>query len=184
VTEGHAQPGGNMQKILISHLTLLLVSLLSLMLILLISCNNSEIESSKLSHQRTLTVDNGPKMPAVMAEIDIGPISPAEPPVTSSFVDFENFTDPIVIEPPLIITEPIFIEPLPPPIPIAPITTPWVFAQSPFDAFDDPFVDPVQANYVGSYGVLPTRFQDHGPFLYSFDVREDDDDFRNDDDDR
>ncbi len=37
-------------------------------------------------------------------------------------------------------------------------------------------VDPWLANYVGSYGLLPTRFQDKGPFLYSFDVEPDSDD--------
>lgn len=31
-------------------------------------------------------------------------------------------------------------------------------------------VDPWLANYVGSYGVLPTRFASEGPFLYSLPV--------------
>src|SRR5690242_15006906 len=150
--------GGNMQKFLIPHLAIIMVSLVGLMLILLIGCNNNEIANQNLQHKKNLVVDNRPKIPEVMADIDIGPISPAEPPLTSSFVDFENFTDPIVIEPPLIVSEPIVVAPILP-MPIAPITTPWVFAQSPFD---DPIVDPWQANYVGSYGVLPTRFQDHG----------------------
>ena len=61
-------------------------------------------------------------------------------------------------------------------IPVSPVTTPLLFAQSPFNM--DPSIPPWQANYVGSYGVLPTRYAARGPFLYSFTFRVDDDDRR------
>jgi hypothetical protein len=48
------------------------------------------------------------------------------------------------------------------------------FARSIFDDTSD--IPPWRANYVGSYGVLPTRYNDSGPFLYSFDRRVDFDD--------
>lgn len=38
-------------------------------------------------------------------------------------------------------------------------------------------VPPWRANYIGSYAVLPTRFQDKGPDLYSFDISPDADVF-------
>jgi|GEM_PF-5656557 len=56
-------------------------------------------------------------------------------------------------------------------VPITPVTAPLAFAQSPF--FNDGSVPPWQANYIGSYGVLPTRYAAKGPFLYSFDVDDD-----------
>lgn len=59
-----------------------------------------------------------------------------------------------------------------------PISDPAVYAQSPFADVDVP---PWLKQYVGSYGVLPSRFQDKGPFLYSFDIAPDADIFRDDD---
>jgi hypothetical protein len=164
-----------MQKIFIPNLVWLLLGLLGLMLILLISCNN---ENEPLrSSPKVLNVDKGPTMPEVIKDIDIGTIKPHEPAIESSFIDFAPLTDPVVASP-VILDGPIFLEPLPPPWPIAPITAPMAFAAS---VFDDPIVDPWQANYVGSYGVLPSRFQDHGPFLYSFDLRKDANIFQDDD---
>ncbi len=63
---------------------------------------------------------------------------------------------------------------------VDPIAVPRVdmrYARSIFDDTSD--VDPWRANYVGSYGVLPTRFNSEGPFLYSFDRKSqrDGDDF-------
>ena len=63
---------------------------------------------------------------------------------------------------------------------VDPITVPKVdmrYARSIFDDTSD--VEPWRANYVGSYGVLPTRFNSEGPFLYSFDRKSqrDGDDF-------
>lgn len=56
---------------------------------------------------------------------------------------------------------------------------PFKYARSIFDDTSD--IEPWRANYVGSYGVLPTRFQDRGPFLYSFDISPDADIFHDDD---
>lgn len=69
---------------------------------------------------------------------------------------------------------------------LEPATDPHLYFRSPFDPHDD--VPPWRANYIGSYGELPTRFQDKGPFLYSFDISPDaniftDDDFGPIDDD-
>ncbi len=55
--------------------------------------------------------------------------------------------------------------------PVAPELVP----PDPLLFYQDPFagelqVAPWHANYVGSYGLLPTRYQDKGPSLYSFDV--------------
>lgn len=61
-----------------------------------------------------------------------------------------------------------------------PLTDPLAFARSVFD--DNSHVVPWLANYVGSYGVLPSRVQDKGPFLYSFDVSPDADILHDDDD--
>lgn len=65
---------------------------------------------------------------------------------------------------------------------ITPITAPMEFARSVFD--NDLRVLPWHANYVGSYGILPTRVQDEGPFLYSYEISRDSDIFPDDDDDR
>lgn len=54
--------------------------------------------------------------------------------------------------------------------PAAPIVPAPAVADRPSYFGLDPSVPPWQANYVSSYGLLPTRFQDKGPFLYSFDV--------------
>lgn len=63
------------------------------------------------------------------------------------------------------------LAPVLPPV-LAPVPMPWV---RPLSIFDDGIdVDPWLANYVGSYGVLPSRIQDDGPFLYSFDVSPED----------
>lgn len=43
------------------------------------------------------------------------------------------------------------------------------YARHPFA--DNSDIPPWRANYVGSYGVLPTRFNDEGPFMYSFERR-------------
>jgi hypothetical protein len=56
---------------------------------------------------------------------------------------------------------------------------PWRFNRSVFD--DNSDIAPWHANYIGSYGMLPTRFQDKGPFLYSFDISPDADIFHDDD---
>lgn len=63
------------------------------------------------------------------------------------------------------ISTPLEVLPFPP---IAtPITAPWEFAKHPFDRTVN--VDPALANYVGSYGVLPSRLGP-APFLYSLSV--------------
>lgn len=55
--------------------------------------------------------------------------------------------------------------------PIAPLSVPQDPRAYYRDTFDEgPTVAPWHANYIGSYGLLPTRFQDKGPELYSFDV--------------
>lgn len=51
-----------------------------------------------------------------------------------------------------------------------PPTDPREFAKSIFDPTLR-LTNPWQANYVGSYGLLPTRYQDKGPSLYSFEVK-------------
>lgn len=56
---------------------------------------------------------------------------------------------------------------------------PMAYAQSIFD--DNLVVEPWRANYVGSYGVMPTRQPDNGPFWYSFQVDPDADVFNDDD---
>lgn len=58
-------------------------------------------------------------------------------------------------------------------------TGPMAYAQSIFD--DNLVVEPWRANYVGSYGVMPTRQPDNGPFWYSFQVDPDADVFNDDD---
>lgn len=62
---------------------------------------------------------------------------------------------------------------------VANVDDPFKYARSIFDDTSD--IEPWRANYVGSYGVLPTRFQDKGPFLYSFDISPDADIFYDDD---
>jgi hypothetical protein len=65
-------------------------------------------------------------------------------------------------------------------LPIESGVGPMVYAQSVFD--DNIAIEPWRANYVGSYGVLPTRFG-RAPFVYSFGISSDADVF-NDDDER
>jgi len=71
--------------------------------------------------------------------------------------------------------------PVAPPIApeVSPISNPVAFIRNAFD--DNSHVPPWKANYIGSYGLLPTRFQDKGPYLYSFDISEDADIFNDDD---
>lgn len=84
-------------------------------------------------------------------------------------------------EEPVLALEPIIEEPLASEALVAPIPDPVLtdeelgvdmrYARSIFD--DNSDIPPWRANYIGSYGVLPTRYQDEGPFLYSFDVSRD-----------
>ncbi len=64
-----------------------------------------------------------------------------------------------------------FAEPV---IPISPATTPWAFAQSPF--FNDGSVPAHFAHLIGKYGLLPSRYGNSPPFLYSLDADNRDDD--------
>jgi hypothetical protein len=61
--------------------------------------------------------------------------------------------------------------------PVGSVTDPYLYARSVFDS--DLAVPPWRANYVGSYGVMPGRYQNEGPLLYSLDVRPDADVFYN-----
>lgn len=44
----------------------------------------------------------------------------------------------------------------------------YKFARSVFAPHPD--VHPMRSNYIGSYSMIPSRYGDAGPFLYSFDV--------------
>jgi hypothetical protein len=97
--------------------------------------------------------------------------------VTSQTLTIERVTSPVneIALPVNDVALPISVpEPVIPPYAYhspTPLTDPMVFARSIFD--DNIPVDPWLANYVGSYAQVPSRFQDKGPFLYSFDVSTD-----------
>jgi|SRR5580658_6297583 hypothetical protein len=76
-------------------------------------------------------------------------------------------------------TAPVAASPVPVPVPVA---TPVVkdfdvidmrYARTVFD--DNSDIPPWRANYVGSYGVLPSRYAAEGPYLYSVRKTVDDD---------
>lgn len=133
------------------------------------------------NNKKQLEVSYAQSAHAISFEIEGGP-----------WLDQPDILEPIAPEVPVIAQEAFFdeaydLDPLGPmgePLPL-PNDAPWMrndpryFSMSIFDPNLD--IDPWLANYVGSYGVLPTRFQDKGPFLYSFDISPDADIFNDDD---
>lgn len=98
-----------------------------------------------------------------MESIEMGPIEVDE---LFKTADLENIEmapmEPIPFAPPL--------DALPYPPIATPLSAPQEFAKHPFDPSVN--VEPALANYVGSYGVLPSRLGSP-PFLYSFEVPSD-----------
>lgn len=104
------------------------------------------------------------------------------PEVASSEIASDHHQIPTLAKAEVEVTMP-ELEQAPGPSPIAPavspISDPGAFIRNAFD--DNSHVPPWKANYIGSYGLLPTRFQDKGPYLYSFDIYDDADIFNDDD---